>query len=64
MSEPTLKITLIPNGPAMLDTVKAEIKLTDSTTVEKEGKFALCRCGCSESKPFCDGSHKRCGFKG
>lgn len=25
---------------------------------------ALCRCGCSERKPFCDGSHKRCHFDG
>jgi CDGSH-type Zn-finger protein len=25
-------------------------------------KIALCRCGHSEDKPFCDGSHKRCEF--
>ena len=24
--------------------------------------IALCRCGASHKKPFCDGTHKTCGF--
>ncbi len=26
-------------------------------------KIGLCRCGHSENKPFCDGSHKRLNFQ-
>lgn len=26
-------------------------------------KAALCRCGQSENKPFCDAAHRRCGFQ-
>jgi len=41
-------------------------KLIDSDGSEKELRpvMALCRCGQSANKPFCDGSHKRNGFEG
>lgn len=34
----------------------------DGTETLKEGKTALCRCGVSKNKPFCDGSHKAIEF--
>ncbi|MGH3145453.1 MAG: CDGSH iron-sulfur domain-containing protein [Rubrobacter sp.] len=34
----------------------------DEFCVEKE-TVALCRCGASTKKPFCDGTHSRVGFR-
>ncbi len=28
-----------------------------------KANVALCRCGASNKKPFCDGTHKTCGFQ-
>ena len=59
-----VKIRIRVNGPLL---VEGPVELLDA-----EGKafpldaskpaFALCRCGQSKNKPFCDGSHKACGF--
>jgi len=51
------------NGPLL---VTGPIKLTDHLGNEYDltGKenVALCRCGQSAKKPFCDGAHRTCGF--
>ena len=36
----------------------------DGTTIEAPERMALCRCGGSSKKPFCDGTHARIGFTG
>lgn len=45
--------------------VRGDVKLSDSQGgVIAEGmRLALCRCGQSENKPFCDGSHAKAEFK-
>lgn len=40
-----------------------EIAGADGRTLWRGTETALCRCGASEKKPFCDGSHRRIGFK-
>ena len=65
MSEP-LVIRCRENGPYVLP---ANFTIVDHLGNEfplPQGKdsIALCRCGHSKNKPFCDGSHKQVGFKG
>ena len=60
-----VKITIRPNGPYL---VEGECELIDvnGSKIDTSGRgpgFALCRCGASVSKPFCDGTHSKMGFQ-
>lgn len=57
------KVTIFNNGPIRIE--------GEFTVVDAEGQefglagrtaIGLCRCGLSENKPFCDGTHGRNGF--
>jgi CDGSH-type Zn-finger protein len=59
------------DGPYAIDLTTGEINLIDHEGNPipinlPEGKtiVALCRCGGSSRKPFCDGTHSKIGFKG
>jgi CDGSH-type Zn-finger protein len=59
----TTTITLLKDGPLLLS---GQVKITaaDGQEVPVEGtQIALCRCGGSANKPFCDGAHKKINFK-
>ncbi|WP_108813608.1 CDGSH iron-sulfur domain-containing protein [Loktanella sp. Alg231-35] len=55
------KITPIENGPLMV-TNAPNLRDAVGETIESGEKMALCRCGLSAKKPFCDGSHNAAGF--
>ena len=59
-----VKIRMRPNGPLV---VEGPVQLVDSQgqafpTSSDKPAIALCRCGQSAQRPFCDGAHNRCGF--
>lgn len=58
-----LNIEISPNGPILIKT-SCSIKHSNGTEETKEGITALCRCGASANKPYCDGSHRKVDFKG
>ena len=51
-----------PNGPLFVRG-KVTIVDTEGTPIRDDTRVALCRCGASRNKPFCDGSHRRIGFQ-
>ncbi len=58
--DPRTTVTASPDGP-LLVRGDLRIDLGDGTTVA-ETRAALCRCGSSANKPFCDGSHEKTGW--
>lgn len=57
-----LRITASKDGPLLLSG-SMEIVTGTGRTLNRTVKAALCRCGGSSNKPYCDGTHKRNGFK-
>jgi uncharacterized Fe-S cluster protein YjdI len=64
-AEPTnmTKVEITANGPYI---IKSEclIVYADGRQETKTGTVALCRCGTSQNKPYCDGNHRKTDFKG
>lgn len=62
-SASVMKIEVSPNGPYLIKT-ECLIVHSDGREETKAGTVALCRCGNSGNKPYCDGSHRKTGFAG
>jgi uncharacterized Fe-S cluster protein YjdI len=63
--EPTPEETTVQprlNGPLFL---RGDIKLINARgdVIREDTRVALCRCGQSANKPFCDGTHRAVGFQ-
>ena len=57
------KIEVMSGGPLMVYG-NLTIKNVQGEEEHKEGSVALCRCGASHKKPYCDGSHTKVDFDG
>jgi uncharacterized Fe-S cluster protein YjdI/CDGSH-type Zn-finger protein len=61
-AEDDLSVTPARNGPLFL---RGRVRIQDreGRLIREDTRVALCRCGASQNKPFCDGSHLTIGFK-
>jgi CDGSH-type Zn-finger protein len=60
-----VKISVRPNGPYLVEGDDVEVLDVNGNKVDTSSrpKIALCRCGASVTKPFCDGTHSKIGFQ-
>ncbi len=60
--KPKNRIVVKPDGPLVFE---GDLTLIDAdgAVLSTDNTLYLCRCGQSESKPFCDGAHKQAGFQ-
>lgn len=72
--DPTISVA--PNGPYLVSGAPLVVRTPVHTAagepiawergaaLDAGDRYALCRCGASDGKPFCDGTHARVGFDG
>lgn len=51
-----------PDGPLFVRG-RLRIEDADGILIREDTRLALCRCGGSKNKPFCDGTHRKIGFR-
>jgi CDGSH-type Zn-finger protein len=61
MEEPTIKGRM--DGPLMVLGPIRNANDGEAEQGKKGARVSLCRCGGSDKKPLCDGTHRRIGFK-
>lgn len=61
--EQEIIVEVTQNGP-LLAYGNISIKDSEGNITKKNKVTALCRCGASGNKPYCDGSHAKIGFEG
>lgn len=54
------KITPQPDGPLL---IRGNLRIETPEGEVEETRAALCRCGQSGNKPFCDGTHSKVGWR-
>ncbi|PZE25654.1 MULTISPECIES: CDGSH iron-sulfur domain-containing protein [unclassified Curtobacterium] len=61
--DPDIEIVACPDGPLL---VRGDVRITNPDGEDlprRRRTVALCRCGKSMLKPYCDGTHKIIGFR-
>jgi CDGSH-type Zn-finger protein len=59
---PEVTIETVSDGPLIVNG-PVKLKDADGNLYPVKKRIALCRCGGSTTKPFCDGTHSVIGFK-
>ncbi len=62
MENNNVKIRVAAGGPLLVNGTCTIVDAAGNETT-REGAFALCRCGESKNKPYCDGGHKAINFE-
>jgi CDGSH-type Zn-finger protein len=57
-------IQVLKDGPYLVTPACTLVDENGNPIPTREKSFALCRCGGSTTKPFCDGTHSKIGFQG
>jgi CDGSH-type Zn-finger protein len=57
------EVNPVENGPILIQGTATYIDADGNEQTTPGKMIALCRCGQSVNKPFCDGKHKNVGFE-